>query len=317
MTDNIKMDNIENKNEWINWIEEAIDKEHIKYYEYKEFNKFQEIGTGSSGKVYCANWKNSKKCFALKSFSSLNNVTVKEIVHELKIHRKVDYHDNIIRCYGITSTEYHNNNNYMLVMEYANSACAVSCLHKEGIIHRDLHSGEQYDVDLILEISQGLRETVVPGTPEEYVKIYTKCWDREPDNRPTIYQVVECLNAKTDVMIENHQFSNGQELNNAPLNIDNTQLQGELSNNTESRGELFNNNTEPQGKMSKLIQNFNEMNTEEIDTIAESNEQENLLFEKDFNGIINEINKLIFKLLNKGIEWKLLNEQVIEYLESI
>ncbi|CAB4434794.1 unnamed protein product [Rhizophagus irregularis] len=244
------MDNIENKNEWINWIEEAIDKEHIKYYEYKEFNKFQEIGTGSSGKV-------------------LNNVTVKEIVHELKIHRKVDYHDNIIRCHGITSTEYHNNNNYMLVMEYANSACAVSCLHNEGIIHRDLHSGEQYDVDLILEISQGLRETVVPGTPEEYVKIYTKCWDREPDNRPTIYQVVECLNAKTDVMIENHQFSNGQELNNAPLNIDNTQLQGELSNNTESRGELFN-NTEPQGKMSKLIQNFNEMNTEEIDTIAEN-----------------------------------------------
>ncbi|UZO18143.1 uncharacterized protein OCT59_009463 [Rhizophagus irregularis] len=430
MTDNIKMDNIENKNEWINWIEEAIDKEHIKYYEYKEFNKFQEIGTGSSGKVYCANWKNSKKCFALKSFSSLNNVTVKEIVHELKIHRNVDYHDNIICCHGITkfesTVEYHINNNYMLVMEYANSgnlqsylkinfdkltwddkynmanqlACAVSCLHDEGIIHRDLHSGnilvhqktikladfglskrigmssnsqsqlfgvvpyvdpkffnrrrsssngqttqiyslneksdiysigvllweissgkppfyvegEQYNVDLILEISQGHRETVVPGTPEEYVKIYTKCWDREPDNRPTIYQVVECLNAKTDVMIENHQFSNGQELNNAPLNIDNTQLQGELSNNTESRGELFNNNTEPQGKMSKLIQNFNEMNTEEIDTIAESNEQENLLFEKDFNGIINEINKLIFKLLNKGIEWKLLNEQVIEYL---
>ncbi|CAB5363636.1 unnamed protein product [Rhizophagus irregularis] len=130
---------------------------------------------------------NNNPCIIYKQkymFYNLNNVTVKEIVHELKIHRKVDYHDNIIRCYGITSTEYHNNNNYMLVMEYANSACAVSCLHKEGIIHRDLHSGH--------------RETVVPGTPEEYVKIYTKCWDREPDNRPTIYQVVECLNAKTD-----------------------------------------------------------------------------------------------------------------------
>ncbi|CAB5199167.1 unnamed protein product [Rhizophagus irregularis] len=150
---------------------------------------------------------NNNPCIIYKQkymFYHLNNVTVKEIVHELKIHRKVDYHDNIIRCYGITSTEYHNNNNYMLVMEYANSACAVSCLHKEGIIHRDLHSGEQYDVDLILEISQGLRETVVPGTPEEYVKIYTKCWDREPDNRPTIYQVVECLNAKTDELNGNY-----------------------------------------------------------------------------------------------------------------
>ncbi|CAB4438077.1 unnamed protein product [Rhizophagus irregularis] len=147
----------------------------------------------------------------------LNNITVKEIIRELKNQREVDYHDNIIRCHGITkfeSTEYHVANNYMLVMEYANNgslrsyleknfgkltwddkyimayqlACAVACLHNEGIVHRDLHSGEQYDVGLALEILQGLRETVVPDTPENYVKIYTKCWDGEPDNRPNIYQ---------------------------------------------------------------------------------------------------------------------------------
>jgi serine/threonine protein kinase len=33
--------------------------------------------------------------------------------------------------------------------------------------------GENYDVGLIYDISQGLRETVVPDTPDEYVKIYT------------------------------------------------------------------------------------------------------------------------------------------------
>ncbi len=33
--------------------------------------------------------------------------------------------------------------------------------------------GEQYDVGLVLDISQGLRETIVPDTPEDYVKIYT------------------------------------------------------------------------------------------------------------------------------------------------
>jgi hypothetical protein len=33
--------------------------------------------------------------------------------------------------------------------------------------------GEQYDIALALEILQGLRETIVPDTPEEYVKIYT------------------------------------------------------------------------------------------------------------------------------------------------
>ncbi|GBC47653.2 kinase-like domain-containing protein [Rhizophagus irregularis DAOM 181602=DAOM 197198] len=162
---------------------------------------------------------------------------MKEIVRELKIQREVDFHDNIIRCHGITKfeSENHLNNNYMLVIEYADGgslrnylkenfgeltwddkylmayqlACAVSCLHDEKIIHRDLHSGnilvhkntikladfglskrigasgqppfyaedEHYDVGLIYDISQGHRETVVPDTPEDYIKIYTKCWD--------------------------------------------------------------------------------------------------------------------------------------------
>lgn len=33
--------------------------------------------------------------------------------------------------------------------------------------------GEQYDVALALNIIQGQREHVIPGTPEAYVKIYT------------------------------------------------------------------------------------------------------------------------------------------------
>ena len=74
--------NIENSNEWVNWIEEAISKKHIKYYEYHYFSDIQEIGCGSFGKVYRAKWKNSHEHLALKSFN-LNNITIKEIVNEV------------------------------------------------------------------------------------------------------------------------------------------------------------------------------------------------------------------------------------------
>ncbi|RGB28125.1 kinase-like domain-containing protein [Rhizophagus diaphanus] len=349
------MQDTENTKVWINWIEEAVDKEHLKFYEYEEFNNIQHIGTGGFGNVYRANWKNSEKLFALKSFFSLNNITMKEIVRELRIQREVDFHDNIIRCFGITKLESEYHNNYQLVMEYADGgilrsylkenfnkltwndkynmayqlSCAVSCLHNERIVHRDLHScnilvhnntikladfglskrlgassnlqsklfvvpyidpksfrnnnnqstqmyslneksdiysigvlfweissgqppfyveNEQYDVELAVKISQGLRETVVPDTPEEYVKIYTKCWDGEPDNRPTIYQVVDWLNTiitKTDVIVENHQMSNEQELNEASLINNNSKLYRDI--------------------VSQLNQNFDKINIKEID----------------------------------------------------
>ncbi|CAI2168611.1 15938_t:CDS:2 [Funneliformis geosporum] len=135
-------------------------------------------------------------------------------------------------------------NKYNLAFQLA---CAVSCLHDEGIVHRDLHSGkllihlggikladfglskrieaatyqakvfggvipyinpktvkwkstfhvkdEMYDISLAIEIAQGLRESIVPGTSEDYVKLYTDCWDNEPDNRPSMNIVVDELNA--------------------------------------------------------------------------------------------------------------------------
>ena len=84
MSNNItEMQDTENPNEWVKWIEEAIAKEYFKYYEYKHFSNIQEVGSGTFGKVYRANWKHPEQYLALKSFFDLNNVTVKEIVHEV------------------------------------------------------------------------------------------------------------------------------------------------------------------------------------------------------------------------------------------
>ncbi|CAB4388465.1 unnamed protein product [Rhizophagus irregularis] len=231
------MQNTKNTNKWVNLIEETISKENYRFYEQKHFSNIQKVGTGGFGKVYRASWKNSQY-FALKSFFNLDDVIAKEIIHELKLQRDIQFQNNIIEYYGIAKFDPENqnsqSNNFLLVMEYADSgplkdylkenfnnltwndkynfayqlASAVSCLHNKGIVHRDLHSGKQYDIDLALEISQGLREEPVPDTPEDLVEIYTECWNGEPDKRPTINQVVERLEAimtKTNIITENYQ----------------------------------------------------------------------------------------------------------------
>ncbi|GBC20787.2 kinase-like domain-containing protein [Rhizophagus irregularis DAOM 181602=DAOM 197198] len=150
-------------NEWVNWIEEAVAKNYFKYYEFDNFRNVQKIGFGGFGEVYRANWKSSRNYLALKSFPDFNDVTIKEIVKELKIQREVDFHENIIRFFGVTIE---NSKKYWLVMEYADGgtlreylkkcfdnltwdnkfdmafqlASAILCLHDEEIIHRDLHS---------------------------------------------------------------------------------------------------------------------------------------------------------------------------------
>jgi len=85
MSNKIESKVTDNSNEWVNWIEEAIEKNYFKYYEYNHFSNIQIIGSGGFGKVYRADWKDSLKHLALKSFSNFNDVTVKEIVNEVII----------------------------------------------------------------------------------------------------------------------------------------------------------------------------------------------------------------------------------------
>ncbi|CAI2179900.1 9897_t:CDS:2, partial [Funneliformis geosporum] len=116
-----------------------------------------------------ASWKNQNRYFVLKSFNN-DTVTLKEVVNEIKLHKRVDFHQNIIRFFGITreraANSVHQMNKYSLVLEYADGgtlnayldkhfndldwndkyqlaiqlASAVEFIHECDIIHCDLHA---------------------------------------------------------------------------------------------------------------------------------------------------------------------------------
>ncbi|RGB35178.1 kinase-like domain-containing protein [Rhizophagus diaphanus] len=154
---------LKKSNYYIDWLEKSIANEYLNYHEYSEFKNLEPIGSGSFGSVVRANWKKAGNFFALKIIKDNSNTTLKVFVNEIRLQKKVDFHENIIRFYGITKAE---NEKYSLVLEYADNgtlktylnehineltwtdkyqlalqlANAVECLHDLGIIHRDLHA---------------------------------------------------------------------------------------------------------------------------------------------------------------------------------
>ncbi|CAB4413896.1 unnamed protein product [Rhizophagus irregularis] len=127
-----------------------------------------------------------------------------EIVDELKLHREADFYKNVIRFYGITSYNKENQNDnsevYLLVMEYTDSkenynsltwnrkfdlASQLSCLNEKETMPRNLHSKNGLVHQNTIKLTDfGFRETPIPDTPTVYVDLFTKCWNKEPDNRP-------------------------------------------------------------------------------------------------------------------------------------
>ncbi|CAB5190863.1 unnamed protein product [Rhizophagus irregularis] len=184
------------------WIEEKIKNEDIRYFDYDQFNEISIIGRGRFGIVSKANLANTG-LVALKTICSENSEEEHsefndEFVKELKLLREVDSHPNINRFLGITKdSEY-----YILVLEYANEGhlkgtCTqkIYCL---GVLLWEISSGRRPYSDcprnlLNDHIREGNREKPIEGTLPKYQKLYQICWDDKPKSRPDIEEVHEII----------------------------------------------------------------------------------------------------------------------------
>ncbi|CAI2179463.1 16561_t:CDS:2 [Funneliformis geosporum] len=79
----------------------------------------------------------------------------------------------------------------------SNQSKLSSDVYSIGVLLWKISSGrppfnfEEYNLSLALDILGGFREKIIPDMPKDYLKIYTDYWNIEPDNHPSINQVVD------------------------------------------------------------------------------------------------------------------------------
>lgn len=74
-----------------------------------------------------------------------------------------------------------------------------SDIYSLGMIMWEFTTGKKpfhdrpYDQYLMLDILSGERPQITDDTPEFYVELMKRCWDHNPENRPTAEEIFDCL----------------------------------------------------------------------------------------------------------------------------
>ncbi|GBC09845.1 hypothetical protein RclHR1_09160003 [Rhizophagus clarus] len=246
-------------------------------------------------KFIVQNGKIHLSIFALNSLLNIEKDT-KELFLEIELQCEVTFHNNVISFYRITISD---------------------------------QEEELYDGSLAIQIMQGLREKIISDTPIAYFKLYTKCWDDNPDNRLPINDVFEKLNdiinQKQD---ENLDRTTNQIENKNTMNSVEESSHGKLSkmiqnfdkmniNQTPNENIIMNNvKEESHGELSQINNDFDKMNTEEImESRTSTSSSQNILPENYLSIKVNEIMEFIYEVLNKR-DLLNLKQKVFDYINS-
>jgi hypothetical protein len=81
---------------------------------------------------------------------------------------------------------------------------SAAVIYSFGIIMWEFTSGipaftdRSHDFDLSLDICKGLRPKIVESTLPVYARLMKRCWDSDPNKRPTADELVEILSCWYD-----------------------------------------------------------------------------------------------------------------------
>ncbi|GBC36869.2 uncharacterized protein OCT59_003079 [Rhizophagus irregularis] len=199
-------------------------------------------------KSYYYEYNRGELQVALKKF--LNSRDVKKyFLNELKSHYVHNYCGNIILCYGVTMDPA--TNDYMLVMQYANGGTlhnylqihfsaitwkekiwiiyrisdGLRIIHAANFVHRDFHSGNilytnsKYEVIYADLGEHAKRPEITEDTPEFLANLMKRCWDSDPKNRPTAWEIKNSIYSDSAWKFSNYEALRLQEAEQKRLEL--------------------------------------------------------------------------------------------------
>uniref|UniRef100_U9T0J6 Serine-threonine/tyrosine-protein kinase catalytic domain-containing protein n=1 Tax=Rhizophagus irregularis (strain DAOM 181602 / DAOM 197198 / MUCL 43194) TaxID=747089 RepID=U9T0J6_RHIID len=102
----------------------------------------------------------------------------------------------------------------------------------------------EYNYDLAMEIVNGMRPKLIPGTPLEYKKLMEQCWDADPIKRPNA-DTLEVEIQKLLIYFQNDQNNDQNEIKEQIVSNQHLQLSDDYMSNHTSKFYQFKNFPEP------------------------------------------------------------------------